>query len=115
MTTGPTQRPAAAYVLTHYPRLAQTFLADEIRVLPSLGCDIDTSPINTPAANEVSDDHSRAERDRTLYLKSTRPGALVGAVLRAMRRAPVGMARLACAAALQGGADLRRVTWRLLQ
>ncbi|HTH06679.1 MAG TPA: glycosyltransferase family 4 protein, partial [Ilumatobacteraceae bacterium] len=77
-----------AYVVTHYPRLAQTFIADEIKALRAAGVEVVTTSVNRPEPSDVSGPEGRREEAATLYLKSVGPLAIARALVAAMRRGP---------------------------
>jgi colanic acid/amylovoran biosynthesis glycosyltransferase len=105
---------SVAYVLTHYPRVAQTFIAREIEELERIGRQVLTISMNEPGQADLDAPGGRAARDRTFYVKRTRPAEALAATIRAARRSPLGFARLAWRAARSAGTDAKGVVWRLL-
>ena len=106
---------AVAYVLTHHPCVAQTFIGREIDELTRLGWRIVPFALNRPTDAELQHPGAAEDAATTCYVKDVGPWRALGAVLDAAHRSPLGMARLTWQAARSGGTDLRRVLWRLLQ
>lgn len=106
---------AVAYVLTHHPCVAQTFIGREMDELTRRGWRIVPFALNRPAAAEMQHPGAAEAAATTCYVKGVGPWRALGAVLDAARRSPLGTARLAWRAARSGGTDLRRVLWRLFQ
>jgi colanic acid/amylovoran biosynthesis glycosyltransferase len=79
------------YVVTHYPRLSQTFIAEEIRALRAAGVEVMTTAVNRPDPSDVADPASQREAAATLYLKSVSPLAIARAVGGALRRSPLAV------------------------
>ena len=77
-----------AYVVTHYPRLAQTFISEEVRALRAAGVEVVTTSVNRPEPSDVAGPEGRREEAATLYLKSVGALAAARAVLAALRRGP---------------------------
>jgi glycosyltransferase involved in cell wall biosynthesis len=102
------------YVLTHFPRLAQTFIAGEISEIERLGVTVVPVALNSCSPDELSTDQARAAHHQTFYVKQVGAVAVVKVVGRIARHSPLGLARLLLRAARTGGSDARRVVWRLL-
>lgn len=85
---------AIAYVMTHYPRVATTFISGEIDEIRRLGGQIHTIAINTPSEQDVPTAQARTERDQTVYLKATGPLRLLSTFLATSLRHPLGMTKL---------------------
>ena len=87
------QRQSVAYVMTHYPRVALTFIAGEIDAVERRGITIHPFAMNMPSDIDLGSEVSRARRDRTTYLKASWPRA-IGAFFRQALRHPLAMTRL---------------------
>ena len=99
------------YVMTHYPKLAQTFIRSEIEGLERRGFTVVPMAMNRSEESDIADPASRAEMERTLYLKdggasgaaqalSAALGAGLGPTISELRRA-----------ARFGGWELRSKLW----
>ena len=99
-------------IATHYPQLAQTFVANEIAELRSLGFDVVPFSLNAPAASDVGDAAGALERDRTVYIKQAGVMAVLRAVLRTVGPNPVGTTRFVLASIRGVGLDLKAMLWR---
>ena len=99
-------------IATHYPQLAQTFVANEIAELRALGFDVVPFSLNAPAAGDVGTADFARERDRTVYIKQAGVTAVLRAVLRSIGRNPVGTMRFALASIRGVGLDLKAMLWR---
>ena len=100
------------YVMTHYPRLAQTFIAGEIDAVEDAGVTIRRFAMNPPDIRELAAPGARERVARTLYLKPSPLGA-AGAFLALLLRHPVGVARVSARAVASGGANPGRVLRRI--
>lgn len=103
---------AAGYVMTHYPRNAQTFITGEIDEVRRAGVTVACFAMNRPDPVEIVDPTARRRSADTRYLKDRPLGAL-GDVLALTLRHPVGMARIVGAAIASGGGNLGRTVRRL--
>ena len=99
------RRGSVAYVMTHYPRVALTFIAGEIDAVERRGITIHPFAMNMPADVDLGSEVSRARRDRTTYLKASWPRAL-GAFFRHGLKHPLAMTRLAARALSISGWDV---------
>ena len=99
------------YVMTHYPKLAQTFIRSEIEGLERRGFTVVPMAMNRSEESDIADPAARAEMERTLYLKdggargaavalSAALGAGLGPTISELRRA-----------ARFGGWELRSKLW----
>ena len=100
------------YVMTHYPRLAQTFIAGEIDSVAAAGVEVTPFAMNRPDAGERARPGAAAREAATLYLKD-RPLAAVGAAFALCARHPAGMARVIADALRSGGGQPMRIARRL--
>lgn len=112
MTTDTGARLQVGYVMTHYPRNAQTFIAGEIDSVRREGVDVACFAMNRPDAAELAMPGGQQRVAGTTYLKDGATGA-VGAALRLALRHPIGMARLVATAVASGGGSPTRVARRL--
>lgn len=101
------------YVLTYYPQLFATFIADEIQALEARGFEVLPVAMNTPAPSDLAGAHERAERDRTLYLKAQGAWRVSRAILRAAATSPTALARTLWRAVRTAGLDLKLALWRV--
>lgn len=90
---GDRDKPRLAYVMTHYPRVALTFIAAEITVMRELGFELIPIAMNMPEAEDLPTDVYRRERDTTVYLKESR-AKLASALLVSIARHPATILRL---------------------
>lgn len=100
------------YVLTHYPKLAQTFIADEIAAVEAAGQPIRVFAMNAPEASELAREGAGGKAARTSYLKpqmDSAAAALFGATL----RHPLAMAGIWRKAIASGGGSPARIARRL--
>src|SRR5690606_4396659 len=81
-------RPYVAYVMTHYPKLAQTFIANEIDALEQAGVQVACFAMNAPDAIERSRAGANERVARTTYLKAA-PLRAVSSLLRQTLRHPL--------------------------
>jgi colanic acid/amylovoran biosynthesis glycosyltransferase len=77
------------YVMTHHPRVATTFITNEIDELRQRGAEIVPIAMNLPRPDDLPTEASRAERSRTLYLKAAGPLGLLRSTLRVASARPV--------------------------
>jgi colanic acid/amylovoran biosynthesis glycosyltransferase len=107
------QSTGVAYVLTHYPRLAQTFISGEVAELRRQGVDVRTVSMNAAAPTDVASDAARAEQAGTFYIKQAGFAGAAEACVAAWRRSPLGMTRLAFRMLRLGGADVKAAVWNV--
>lgn len=100
------------YVMTHYPRTAQTFISGEIDAVERAGVAVECFAMNTPDAAELAPPGAAERYKRTQYLKQ-RPFGAIGAVLFLSLRHPIGMLRIAATAVSSAGGNPRRIVRRL--
>lgn len=110
--TSPPTNPRVAYVMTHYPKLAQTFISNEIEALEQAGVQVACFAMNPPEEIERSRDGAEGRIARTTYLKSA-PARAVATLLRQSLRHPLAMAHVWKIALASSGGDVRRVIRRL--
>lgn len=100
------------YVLTHYPKLAQTFIAGEIEAVERAGQPLRIFAMNAPEASEGTRPGAEAMVARTVYLKSSL-GAGLGVLALQSVRHPLRMAGVWRSAFVSGGGHPARTLRRL--
>lgn len=112
--TGPAAPPLQiAYLLTHYPRVALTFISGEIDAMEARGVGILPIAVNLPGSDDLKSDDARARQARSIYLKSS-PAKLLMATLGTCLRHPIAMLGLAWLAIRSSRADLDIMARRLV-
>lgn len=105
---GPARR-SIAYVMTHYPRVTQTFIAREIAALRDADIVVVPFAMNEPDAHDRHD----PEAKDTFYLKASSPFVFARSVLAGIRAGPVGFSRTLALALGTAGTDVGRIAKRL--
>ena len=100
------------YVLTHYPRLAQTFIAAEITAVERTGVTVLPFAMNPPTASEQAAPGAAERVARTTYLKPQMVRALI-TLAGQMLRHPLGVGRVMTMALASAGASPGRIVRRL--
>jgi glycosyltransferase involved in cell wall biosynthesis len=100
------------YVVTHYPKLSQTFVANEIAELRRHGIDVVPFSLNPPDDSDLRTDAACREQQRTFYIKAAGPVPMLLAGLRCAARDLGGTARFAVRALRSAGWDLKGLAWR---
>ncbi|MEO5494550.1 MAG: glycosyltransferase family 4 protein [Sphingomonas sp.] len=108
----PTKDASVGYVMTHYPRNAQTFISGEIDSVRAAGVDVVTFAMNRPDEAELVSPRARERLAGTRYLKD-RPLGAIGDMLAITLRHPIGMSRIFGTALKSGGGSVRRTIRRL--
>ncbi|WP_133365815.1 glycosyltransferase family 4 protein [Qipengyuania sediminis] len=103
---------AAGYVLTHYPKLAQTFIAGEIAAVERAGVPLRVFAMNAPEAFELARAGAGEKTARTVYLKP-RIGEALGALAAVSLRHPIRMAQVWRKAVASAGGNPARTVRRL--
>lgn len=106
------ERNPVGYVLTHYPKLAQTFIAGEIAAVERAGQPVRVFAMNAPEPSELQRDGAAQKAARTRYLKPAMLAA-VRALLAATLRHPVAMVAVWRKAIASGGGSPARIARRL--
>lgn len=101
-----------AYVMTHYPRVALTYIAAEIDEVERRGGRIHPIVMNSPAAGDLTTDEARERQCRSSYLKAS-PMRVAAAVLGAAATHPIKFAALVLAAIRSARSDLGLIGRRL--
>jgi colanic acid/amylovoran biosynthesis glycosyltransferase len=110
MTTPTTTPPTTiAYVMTHYPRVTQTFIADEIAGLRAAGHTVVTIALNPPTGWDAE----QPDAAGTLYLKALPKRRVLSVMARAAREAPGPFAKVLADALRTAGTDAAKLSKRL--
>jgi len=104
--------PRVAYVLTHYPKLAQTFITGEIDALERAGVAVTCFAMNNPEPVESARDGAARRIAGTTYLKQNAAKALITLAGQSLRH-PLAMARVWAKALASGGGNPARTLRRL--
>lgn len=109
--SSPTVRPVG-YVLTHWPKLAQTFIAGEVAAVERAGVPVQVFAMNAPEPGEMARPGAAERAARAIYLK---PQIVRGvAVLVAMSLGhPIAMAAVWRKAIASAGGSPARIARRL--
>ncbi len=99
------------YVVTHYPRVALTFIANEVDEVERSGLSVRLFSMNEVEPYQDAADYQR-RRSATTYLKSAKGGLLAAFAALALRH-PLRMARLKLVALRSAGLDLGLAARRL--
>lgn len=102
-----------AYVMTHYPRVALTFIAGEVDEMERRGAAIFPIVMNAPGASDLGTQEARERQRRSLYLKAS-PARVATEVLGLFLRHPLKMSGLALTAIRSARWDARLVARRLV-
>lgn len=101
-----------AYVMTHYPRVALTFIAGEIDELERRGIHILPMAMNSPDKSDLVDPTAQTRSRRTLYFKASK-GSIFTALARYFLLHPIAMSRLLGKAFASSQFDLELTARRL--
>ncbi len=107
-----TARGQVGYVLTHYPKLAQTFIAGEIEAVERAGQPLRIFAMNAPEPSEIRRPNAEAKVARTVYLKPALAAGVSVFALQSLRH-PLGMARVLRTAVSSSGGHPARIARRL--
>jgi colanic acid/amylovoran biosynthesis glycosyltransferase len=110
----PTEPLRVAYVMTHHPRVATTFISGEIDGITRSGGEIVPVAINLPGPDDLTTAEARRTAEETLHLKGVGYRRLVGALARFAVRDPAGAARTLGTAVRSAGLDLGTLARRLV-
>jgi glycosyltransferase involved in cell wall biosynthesis len=101
-----------AYVMTHYPRLALTYISGEIDAVEARGLTIVPFAMNAPAPDELSSEDMIGRAKKTIYLKQ-RLGRGVAAIFGQLLVRPLSTMRLVVRAVRSAGGDMGLIVRRL--
>ncbi len=101
-----------AYILTNYPKLAQTFIAGEIAALERDGITVMRFAMNSPEPWEAARGGAAEQIAGTTYLKREPWSAIAALAAQTVRR-PLAMARVWAEAIKSGGGHPVRIARRL--
>lgn len=110
----PTGRLRVAYVMTHHPRVATTFINGEIEGITRAGGEILPVAINPPGPEDLTTPEARRAAAETLHLKSVGLHRLAVAFLRFTLRHPGAALRLLALAVRSARLDLGILARRLV-
>lgn len=102
-----------AYLTTHYPRVALTFVAGEIDGVEQCGLTVHPIAMNRPSASDLLTQSDRARHAQTLYLKDS-PARIATALLSQSLRHPIRMMRLVATAIKAADLDLKQAVRHLV-
>ena len=102
-----------AYVMTHYPRVALTYIAGEIDEVDRNGAGIVPIVMNLPGREDLTTEEARERQRRSLYLKAS-PVHVAAATIGAILAHPIKMARLLFAAVRSARSDVGLMGRRLV-
>jgi colanic acid/amylovoran biosynthesis glycosyltransferase len=102
-----------AYIMTHYPRVALTYIAGEIDEVERNGGEIFPIVMNLPAQGDLSTDEARDRQRRSVYLKAS-PLRVAVTTIGAILAHPIKMARLAFSAVRSARSDVGLMGRRLV-
>lgn len=112
MTHSETANPRVGYVMTHYPKLAQTFIANEIVAVERAGIEISRFAMNPPTPDELEVAGAREKASETVYLKPRVTRGLTTLLLLTVRH-PLGMASIWRTVIASAGGSLGRLARRV--
>ena len=101
-----------AYVMTHYPRVALTYIAGEVDEVERLGGRIFPVVMNEPAPEDLKTEEARERQRRSLYLKAL-PLRLARDMLACFAAHPIKTTKLAISALRSARSDLAIIGRRL--
>lgn len=100
------------YVMTHYPRAAQTFITGEIDSVERAGVGVQTFAMNAPAKSDWAAPEAMQRIAKTIYLKAQMKRALV-VLCGLIVRHPIGTAQVTAMALASASGSPRRMIRRL--
>jgi glycosyltransferase involved in cell wall biosynthesis len=106
--------PDVAYVMTHFPRTALTFIAQEIRELERRGGRVTPIAINSPDPEDLDSTEAEHASHRTIYLKAQGSMKLAASLLRTWVRHPAETSTLMWTAVTSARLDLPLAARRLI-
>jgi glycosyltransferase involved in cell wall biosynthesis len=104
--------PRVGYIMTHYPRLAQTYISGEIDAVERAGASVRTFAMNSPPVSDQVGADAVRRIAQTMYLKASPRRALIALARHALGH-PLGTARVAAMALASAGASPRRMIRRM--
>lgn len=114
VTTTPSGPVRVAYVMTHHPRVATTFITNEIAEIERIGGEVVPIAMNPPSAADLPDEAARAASSRTLHLKSEGPVRLLRSTWRVAIAHPLPFVALLIAALRSARLDVGIAARRLV-
>lgn len=104
---------ACAYLVSRYPSVTHTFVANEVRALRAAGVRVETATVRRPPASEPLSASDREERERTWALLPAPPLRLLASHVAALVRAPGAYLGTLAAALRMAHAGGRARLWQL--
>jgi glycosyltransferase involved in cell wall biosynthesis len=104
---------ACAYLVSRYPSVTQTFVANEVRALRAAGIRIETATVRRVPASEPLSALDREEYERTWALLPAPPARLIASHAAAFVRAPLAYVATVVAALRLAHAGGRTRLWQL--
>lgn len=101
------------YLMTHYPRLSQTFIAAEIRGLQERGYTVRTFSMNMAEPEHLLTADAQERSRQTTYLKASGVRGLIGALKTALAAHPKALAEVMALALKVSGPGLQQRARRL--
>ena len=101
------------YVMTHYPKLAQTFIQTEIAALSAIGIDITPVALNQPLDSELEDNVAAKLADSTHYLKRNLWASICSLIMATLAH-PIRAATVWRTAIASGGGHPARIIRRIV-
>jgi glycosyltransferase involved in cell wall biosynthesis len=99
------------YIMTHYPRVAQTFISGEIDAVKATGVNVRTFAMNAPARGDHAAPAASQRIAETMYLKPLVTRAFVALALKFFRH-PIGTSRVAVMTLASASGSPRRMVRR---
>lgn len=112
MTSAAAEPLQVAYVMTHYPRVALSFISGEIDEMEADGAMIHPFAMNLPDKADLLSEDARARYARTIYLKRSW-SKLLGALLLTCAKHPIATTKLVSKAISSARGDVPLMAKRL--
>lgn len=109
--SGPPPELRVGYIMTHYPKVAQTFIAGEIDAVERADVSVLPFAMNSPLRSEKAGRDAAARIARTVYLKPQLARSFA-ALIALFLRHPIGVARVAAIAFRSAGGSPTRLLRR---
>ena len=104
---------ACAYLVSRYPSVTHTFVANEVRALRAAGIRVETATVRRPPASDPLSGPDHEERERTWALLPAPPLRLLASHVSAFARSPAAYVATLAAALRMGHAGGRARLWQL--
>jgi colanic acid/amylovoran biosynthesis glycosyltransferase len=113
MDLAPSLAIKVAYVMTHYPRVALTYIAGEIDEVERNGGQVFPTVMNLPVQEDLTTEQARERQRRSLYLKAS-PMRVAVTTISTIIAHPIKMTRLIFAAVRSARYDVALMGRRLV-